>query len=101
MSENSLKIGEIYETVLGMADIDKVLYIGNANSRTTKYSHIIAFRSRRRFWNCLHNTYNVECWGFRDYSLENGKLNIPYVTKKILSVREIAFLNERLKRSGL
>ena len=94
-SKNILKVGEVYETIIGGVSIGKALYIGDI--RDAKYNHLIALRKKKEnLWE------KIECLCFSDYSLGDGKLNIIYGgAERTLSERQREFLDERLKKSGL
>lgn len=112
MDELSLKVGEVYEAVLGQAR-GKAIYLGKSNGKGVSYAHTIIFRKEeKRFRNNDSNgeiitvkNSEIECWGFDRYVIENGKyralLKVVYGVQRKLSDLEKGFIDVKVRSSGL
>lgn len=99
MTENELKTGEIYETVIQGKDVGKGVYLGKT-PKMAFCDNIIVYRDE---------TKNVRMWRFSDYlrnslakvyNFKNGKLEISSGWDRDLPRSEQEYLEQRLKMAG-
>lgn len=91
MDENGLRVGGVYQTIVGMKPVGKAIYIGRDNRKNILYRNVVILRFAN--W--------VEAWKFNDnYELNAEKLKLEG-TRITLSNSEMDFVNERLVRGGL
>ena len=119
--DNALRVGMVYDTILGInplgygttigtKPVGKTLYLGkNANNRHPNLGkHVLAFRG---------GLFGVECWTFclgskfklvrgqyaevEDSFSQDGKLITKHSKMLGLSESQLKYLEDRLSRAGL
>ena len=87
---NRLKVGRVYETVIGFGPVQAV-YLGKSGRSGLKYPHSILVKYRG----------NPQRWRFKDHFFKEERLHVLHAVRQRYSPKENEYLEEMLNRAGL